>query len=203
LADVDEITTRLGIQEQLPALTDIWTALDNTLRPVLIYCVTLPIPFKPKPEETGLVHTVGFSWQQIRTPLKVNLSKAENGLANRPLTPKRLRTIARRTGLPQPGPRPERGRPEREKEPESYLIAGTIRDEGGEPVKNAEIFVEGGVCFALTDEHGRYRLGQLRPGDYTLVLRYQGSEVAKRQITLPVVNGQGGPFDLDVQTGQE
>jgi protocatechuate 3,4-dioxygenase beta subunit len=79
-------------------------------------------------------------------------------------------------------------------------IGGTVRGPGGAPVCGARVTVLDGtgdvVGSAATDATGRYRVGGLRPGDYTVITR--GHFPVSASLRLP----SGGRTALDVRMSQ-
>lgn len=64
-------------------------------------------------------------------------------------------------------------------------VAGQIVDKTqGEPLAGAEVQIDGTRFSAVTDQNGRYRVPDLPPGDYTLVVTFLGFGGDKRPITI-------------------
>jgi Ca-activated chloride channel homolog len=82
-------------------------------------------------------------------------------------------------------------------------IAGTVRDRGGAPIANAQVFVVGTAYNALSDSAGRYRLADIPIGSYTLraaFIGYRSTELTQ----VPVRVNQTTPVDLVLEaTGTE
>lgn len=92
------------------------------------------------------------------------------------------------------------GAPERRRR---AWIAGVVRDEAGQTVPGAAVQVEGLAMQALSDDEGRYRLGALMPGSYTLVASSAGA-IGRRAITLgdaPAAGDGPAAFDLALRQG--
>jgi hypothetical protein len=63
-------------------------------------------------------------------------------------------------------------------------IAGTVRDEGGQPVTGAMVSVREGGLTAQTDEDGRYTFPNLGEGQYTFVVSAPDREAREHSITV-------------------
>jgi hypothetical protein len=155
------------MHDRLTNPSDIWSALENTLRPALTYCVTLPFDLASEEVSGGLVHTVEFRWQQVNPPMK----SAPN---------------TERRALPQPGPPQKKQKllPAPGTTFVSFTIAGTVRDLQGKPLEGIQVRVRHDASFAITDKKGRYTLGRLSEGTYTLVAQTADGVVAEKTITL-------------------
>lgn len=70
----------------------------------------------------------------------------------------------------------------------SFRISGRVTGAADAPVGGASVNVEQLGLVALTDAEGRYELGPLPPGDYTLSVR-AGSATQDKQITVPATAG--------------
>lgn len=81
---------------------------------------------------------------------------------------------------------------------EGYRIGGHIRDVVGKPVPNANVSVLGTGLNTRTDMEGRYTLGLMAPGNYTLRVRKDDKEMSF-QVTIQDANNQAGsPLDIEL-----
>lgn len=79
---------------------------------------------------------------------------------------------------------------------EGFRIAGRVTDADGKPVEDAIVSVLGTGLKTQTDAEGRYTLGLLAPGDYTLQLRKQDIE-RTFQVAIPGSDVRdGSPLDV-------
>jgi protocatechuate 3,4-dioxygenase beta subunit len=63
-------------------------------------------------------------------------------------------------------------------------IAGTVRNEQGQPLAGATVSVREKGFTAWTDEEGRYTFPNLEEGQYTLVVSAPGREPAEHMVTV-------------------
>jgi hypothetical protein len=70
-------------------------------------------------------------------------------------------------------------------------FGGTVRQQGNaqKPLAGIQVAVKGTGFFATTDAKGRYRLGGLLPGDYTLVIWPASGAPVEKGVTLPAGEG--------------
>jgi hypothetical protein len=80
---------------------------------------------------------------------------------------------------------------------ELNFIGGIVRDRSGDgaPRPSVEVAIKGTGLFALTDEQGRFTLGGLPPGDYTLVAWDPHGKTREKAIIVPA---RDGDYDLEV-----
>ncbi len=65
------------------------------------------------------------------------------------------------------------------------IVAGTIRDAGsGSPVPDAQLFLEGTRCLAVTDSHGHYSIVGVAHDRYTLRVQCIGYEPTQMELDL-------------------
>lgn len=145
------IPARLAAHERLTNSAEVWSALDNQIRPSISYVVTLPMD----------------PWQVRSEPL--------------------VRAVELRSGLSAlPG--------------ESRLVEGTrtehlhfggavSRKTDGAPLPGVSVAVKGTGMFTTTDAQGRYRLGSLPPGEYTLVAWPEEGAPLEKTVAIPPVKG--------------
>ena len=75
-------------------------------------------------------------------------------------------------------------------------IGGTVRSKSGnDPVTGVEVAIKGTGLFATTDGQGRYSLGSVPPGQYTLVVWKPDGKVHQKKVTIP---NQDGNYDMEV-----
>lgn len=72
---------------------------------------------------------------------------------------------------------------------EGYRIGGLIKDADNNPIKDVKISVADTGLTIYTDVDGRYQLGLLTPGTYTLKVT-KGNVEKMIQVTVPVTNKQ-------------
>ncbi len=76
------------------------------------------------------------------------------------------------------------------------LIAGTLRDsKSGEPLPGTDIAVQGTGYATTTDHAGRFTLGSMPPGEYTLIAWTSEGKPKQRQIAVPATTGD---YDMEV-----
>jgi hypothetical protein len=63
-------------------------------------------------------------------------------------------------------------------------IAGTVRDEGNEPLAGATVTLRERGLTVSADEEGRYAFANLEGGDYTLVVSAPGREATEQSVTV-------------------
>lgn len=82
---------------------------------------------------------------------------------------------------------------------EMNFIGGTVRDKarGGAPLAGVEVAIKGTGLFSKTDEEGRFTLGSMPPGEYTLVAWPAKGKPREKKIKIaaPV---EDGDYDLEV-----
>jgi hypothetical protein len=141
-----ELQGQLARHDRLTNPAEVWSALDNELRPSVSYVVTLALD----------------PWTEVTGPL--------------------VRTVTLRTGQadhPTPGQRFVNGTAEA-----SSAIGGTITRQG-EPLSGVNVAIEGTGLASASGTDGRFVLGMLPPGDYTLVASPETGQPARRAIKVP------------------
>jgi TonB-dependent starch-binding outer membrane protein SusC len=74
-------------------------------------------------------------------------------------------------------------------------IQGRVTEAGtGNPVPNVQVLVDGTTRKTLTNQDGRFRIGELRPGTYVVQVRSLGYRTASREVT--VESEQFSPTDF-------
>lgn len=64
-----------------------------------------------------------------------------------------------------------------------FTISGTVYDESGQPLNNANIFLDGTTIGVSSDIDGNYKLESIPPGYYDIVFSHVGYENAVYQVT--------------------
>jgi hypothetical protein len=156
-----EIQTKLAAHDKLTNPADLWSSLDNEMRPTISYLVTLALD----------------PWVEVTGPL--------------------VRTLTLRSGQANPLPRSLELADEGESA-ETTRIGGTVWDKlpGGEPLAGIEVAVKGTGLFTITYSHGRFNLGSLPPGAYTLIAWAPKGKPRERKVTLPLLEGD---YDLALE----
>ena len=75
-------------------------------------------------------------------------------------------------------------------------IGGTVRTKTGDkPITGLEVAIKGTGFFTTTDREGRYRLGSVPPGDYTIVVWKPDGKLQQKKVTIP---NKDGNYDMEV-----
>jgi hypothetical protein len=143
-----EVQTQLARTDRLTNPSEIWSAMDNEIRPTTPYVVTLALD--PWTEVTGPI---------VRTPI-FHVGRAENQL---PIHTQ----LEAEMGISS-----------------TAFIGGVVRD-GETPQAGIEVAVKGTGFMATTDEHGRFTLGTLPLGHYTLIAWPPKGKPKQQEITIP------------------
>jgi len=152
-----DIQARLASHDKLTNPAEVWSSLDNEIRPSISYIVTLALD----------------PWKEITGPI--------------------VRTRTLRSGLSETLPRfqeiTENSRTE------LVQIAGTVRakSENQAPLVGIDVAIKGTGFFATTDDTGRFKLGSLSPGEYTLIAWVKKGKPEEKAITVPAKDGD---YDL-------
>jgi hypothetical protein len=94
-----------------------------------------------------------------------------------------------------------RGLPRRRRLSESdqnidmVFIGGSVRDKSGQPLAGIQVAIKGSGISDQTDSQGRFILGSLPPGDYTLVASLPDGKTRENKIHVPAVDGN---YDLSI-----
>lgn len=144
-------------QPENPA--EIWSALDNEIRPSVAYRLTIALD----------------PWQVFTGPL--------------------VRVFTLRTGQAEPLPFNPALKADGTSS-ESIYFGGTVRRKGGDrtPRPAVQVAIKGTGLFTRTDELGRFTLGGLPAGEYTLVAWPPEGRPVEKEIRLP---SDQGDFDLE------
>lgn len=172
-----DIQARLASHDKLTNPTDVWNVMDNEMHPGVSYVITLALD--PWSEVTG---------PAVRTFTLIP-GQMESGPAGEVLTyPHRLVPGTDQTLM--------------------VTFGGTIRDEETEkPQPGLQVAIKGTGYIATTDEEGRYVLGSVAPGDYTLIVWPEEGKPVEKDVKVPVEDGEAGtthpadnlhPYDMEV-----
>ena len=156
-----EIQARLAAHDRLTNPAELWSAMDNEMRPSISYIVTLSLD----------------PWTEITGPI--------------------VSTLTFRAGVTKTLPRKELLAQD-SIETEMVYIGGTVykKAEKGSvpaPLEGIQIAIKGTGLFSTTDENGRYVLGSLAPGEYTLVGWLSDGKLLEKKIVVP---SSTGDYDL-------
>jgi TonB-dependent receptor len=88
--------------------------------------------------------------------------------------------------------------------PSTGTVAGQVRDKSqGEPLASAEVVLEGTPFQAVTDQNGRYRIADVPPGDYSLVVTFLGFGSDSRKVTVTAGTILTADFAMTLSFGEE
>lgn len=163
-----DIQARLASHDKLTNPAEVWSALDNEMRPSISYVITLALDPWTEVKEDSIVRTLTLRSGQSNT------------------LPRYRRLIEETRG-------------------ELSFIGGTVRDktQDGAPTAGIEVAIKGTGLFDTTDEQGRFTLGSLPRGEYTLVAWPPEGKPGEKRITVPVIGDDGKPvtdgdYDLEI-----
>jgi hypothetical protein len=148
------LNTHVARHDKLTNPAEVWSALDNEMRPSVSFTVTIALD--PWSEVTGpLVRS--FTMQTGQSTSLPLLQEFDEGTAGFDLN----------------------------------YIGGIIRSKSGdgEPKTGLEVAIKGRGWFDVTDEDGRFRLGAMPPGSYTLVIWPEKGKPKEKKITVPATDG--------------
>lgn len=154
-----EIQARLASHDRLTNPAEVWSSLDNELRPSISYIVTLALD----------------PWKEITGPI--------------------VRILTLRTGQAALLPRRQVSQEETLREQVLY-IGGTVRLKSKDPAAGIQVAIKGTGLSSTTDQEGKFTLGVLQPGEYTLVAWPEDGKPKEKQITVPPQ--KDGNYDLEV-----
>lgn len=145
-----DIQTRFASHDKLTNPAEVWSSLDNEMRPSIPFVVTIAID----------------PWVEVTGPI--------------------VRILTMRTGQTITLPRRESLIPDEEQH-EFIFFGGTVREKGGNhaPKAGIQVAVKGTGLFTITDQEGRYSMGSLPPGEYSLVVWPEDGKPIERKIKLP------------------
>ncbi|UCG25600.1 MAG: DUF4255 domain-containing protein [Chloroflexota bacterium] len=144
------IQTYVARHDKLTNPAEVWSALDNEMRPSIAYTTTMTLD----------------PWIEVSGPI--------------------VRTLTLRTGKTTSLPWSEQF-DEDGFSAELNYIGGTIRSkaEDGRPLSGLEVAIKGRGWFATTDDDGRFKLGGMPAGDYTLVIWPEKGKPKEKRISVP------------------
>lgn len=156
-----EIQARLARHDQLTNPAELWSSLDNEIRPSLPYVVTITLD----------------PWDVVEEPM-VQTFTQKFGQAD---------------GLPD--------HPHLAVVDQIILaVGGTVRrKETKEPVAGVEVNLKGTGRVTTTDSQGRFRLGGMSPGSYTLVATAKDGTQVEHQIKLSEDQSDAPPGGYDLE----
>jgi hypothetical protein len=153
-----DVQARLANHDKLTNPAEVWSALDNEMRPSVSYVITLALD----------------PWAEVTGPV--------------------VRTFTMRTGQTATLPHRRQLDPEAT-DPDMTFVAGTIRGKDEAPQAAIQVAVKGTGWIDTTDDQGRFTLGSLPPGDYTLVAWPVSGKPLEKRISVP----QGaGDYDFEL-----
>jgi len=154
------IQTYTARHDKLTNPAEVWSALDNEMRPSVAYSTTMTLD----------------PWSEISGPI--------------------VRTLTLRTGKTTSLPWFEQF-DEDGFSSELTHIGGTIRSKAddGRPLSGLEVAIKGRGWFATTDDDGRFKLGGMPPGDYTLVVWPEKGKPKEKKISVPAAKDD---YDLEL-----
>jgi hypothetical protein len=141
-----DLQARLANHDRLTNPAEVWSSLDNELRPSISYIITLALD----------------PWTEVSGPVVHTLTLQTGQSEDLPQT----RQILDGT------------------EQTTILIGGTVTS-GDTPLSGIEVAVKGTGQFSTTDAEGKFTLGSLPAGDYTLVAWPAEGKPKERSISVP------------------
>ena len=154
------INTYVARHDKLTNPAEVWSALDNEMRPSVAYSVTITLD----------------PWTEFTGPIVRTLTLRAGQANNLPLSEEL-----------------EGDEPDYEK----AYIGGTIRSKtkDNEPQSGLEVAIKGRGWFDTTDTKGRFTLGSMPHGDYTLVVWPPKGKPKEKKISVPASEGD---YDMEI-----
>jgi len=154
------IQTHAARHDKLTNPAEVWSALDNEMRPSISYTATLALD----------------PWTIIEGPIVQTLT-LRSGRASRLPVYKEFDEDGFSTEL--------------------TYIGGTVRSKSGDgqPMSGLQVAIKGRGWFDQTDDDGRFTLGGMPAGDYTLVVWPEKGKPKEKKISVPAA---AGDYDLGV-----
>ena len=141
-----EITAALARHDKLTNPAEVWSSLDNELRPSISYLITLALD----------------PWSEVTGPA--------------------VRTFTMRTGQ---AAHPEKEQFDPADTASEMVYVGGVVAKGNTPQSGLQVAVKGTGWMDTTDEDGRFTLGSLPPGSYTLIAWPAKGKPKETKITIP------------------
>lgn len=154
------LTTHLARHDRLTNPAEVWSALDNEMRPSVCYSVTMTLD----------------PWTEFTGPIVRTLILRAGESSTLPV----YRTL-------------DEGRIDHN----FTTIGGTIRSKAKdlEPEAGLSVAIKGTGLIDTTDELGRFTLGGMPEGEYTLVIWPTEGKPKEKKITVPAKDGD---YDVDL-----
>lgn len=149
-----EIRTHLAAHDKLTNPAEVWSALDNELRPSVSYVVTLALD----------------PWSEVSGPMVLSSTLRTGQAAALP----REQTLREGTAV------------------ETNVIGGVVT-EGDEPQGGITVALKDTGLSRTTDAAGRFTLGAMPPGDYTLLAWPPEGKPTEKDVSVP-----GGNYDIEL-----
>lgn len=149
------IQALIARHDKLTNPAEVWSALDNEMRPSICYTVTMALD----------------PWTEVSGPIVTTYTIRAGQASELPLYRK------------LDGDQPDM---------ELNYIGGLVRAKGkdGEPKPGLEVAIKGRGWFDTTDENGRFVLGGMPAGDYTLVVWAEKGKPKEQAISVPAKEGK-------------
>lgn len=162
------IQARVGLHDRLTEPSDLWNVLDNEMRPTVPYVITLALD----------------PWQEMTVPIIKTRTLRVGQAQDIPLP------LAAGGPIEHPSLKPDESRVD------LNIIGGVVRSAThGAPLIGIEVAIKGTGHLTATDEDGRFVLGSLAPGEYTLVAWPSEGRPAQRTIRIPT---EEGDYDIEL-----
>jgi hypothetical protein len=149
-----EVQARLAAHDRLTNPAEVWSSLDNEMRPSVSYIISLALD----------------PWQEIDTPA-VRTYSFNVGQAFDPSHEKTLEERGEGMAL--------------------QYFGGSVHEKGNEKqaLPGIQVAVKGTGFFTTTDSSGRFLLGGLPAGEYTLVAWPAKGKPIEKKVSLPAGEG--------------
>ena len=63
-------------------------------------------------------------------------------------------------------------------------LSGVVKDDQGTPLAGANVYLAGTELGSATDANGKYKIANVKPGNYTLVISYLGYNTEKFKVNV-------------------
>ncbi len=142
--------TQLARHDKLTNPAEVWSALDNEIRPSVSFIVTIALD----------------PWEEVTGPAVRNLT---------------MRTTQHSSN--------GNGTGGNTIDEEIVRVGGIVRDTAGAtPLAGIQIAVKGERHIDITDNMGRFKFGNLKSGQYTLVVWPPDGDAVEKEITVPATD---------------